>query len=126
MKQICVLLSAVFLVAGCVAPEPSRVQPAQESFQQHEGKTCNQMEQEHRLEVRRRKTLTDLQAKKVEEEDFAHAMVTVYVIPTFGLSFLAGITEFADGDYEEDLAQAKGRVVSLEEVMFINGCEVGS
>lgn len=112
MKQISVLLS-VFLVAGCFAPEPLRVQPTQKSFSQHDGKTCKQMEQEHRLELARRKALTDLQAKKVEDEGRAHAMVTIYAIPTLGLSALAGMVEFADGDYEEELAKSKGAVISL-------------
>lgn len=125
MKRVSVLLS-VFLVAGCVAPEPLRVQPAQESFSLHDGKTCKQMEQEYRLELARREVFTDLQEKKVEDEGRAHTMLAVYSIPTLGLSFLPGILEFVDGDYKDELAEAKGAVISLEEVMFRDGCEVGS
>ena len=125
MKQICVLLS-VFLVAGCVAPEPLRIKPTQESFHQHDGKTCEQMEKEYRLELVRREVFTDLQSKKVEDEDRASAMLAVYSIPTLGLSFLPGILEFADGDYKDELAKAKGAVISLEEVMFRDGCEISS
>ena len=121
MKQICVLLS-VFLVAGCVAPEPLRIKPTQESFHQHDGKTCEQMEKEYRLELVRREVFTDLQSKKVEDEDRASAMLAVYAIPTLGLSLL----EFADGDYKDELAKAKGAVISLEEVMFRDGCEISS
>ena len=123
MKRICLLLSAL-LVAGCVAPEPLRVQPTQESFRQHEGKTCEQMEKQYRLELARRKAFTELQAEKVADEGRASAMLAVYAIPTLGLSFLAGMLEFADGDYEDELAKSKGVVVSLEEVMFRDGCEI--
>ena len=51
-------------------------------------------------------------------------MLTVYAIPTLGLSFLVGMFEFADGDYDDELAASKGLVVSLEEVMFKDGCDV--
>ena len=122
MKRASVLLS-VFLVAGCVAPEPLKVEPTQVSYNQHDGKTCRQMEQEYRLERARRRVFTDLQAKKVADEGRASAMLAVYSIPTLGLSFLPGILEFADGDYKDELAKAKGTVISLEEVMFRDGCE---
>ena len=123
MKQICVLLS-VFLVVGCSSPEPLRVKPTQESFLQHRGKNCEQMEKEYRDELAKRRVFTELQAKKVEDESHAGIMLTAYAIPTLGLSFLVGMFEFADGDYRDELAKSKGSVVSLEEVMYKDGCEV--
>lgn len=123
MKQVCVLLF-VFLVAGCSSPEPLRVKPTEESFLQHKGKTCEQMEKEYRDAVARRRVFTELQSQKVEDESHAGSMLTVYAIPTLGLSFLVGMFEFADGDYDDELAASKGLVVSLEEVMFKDGCDV--
>lgn len=122
MKQICVLLSA-FLVLGC-STAPLEVRPAQVSYLQHKGKTCEQMEEEYRDAVARRKIFTELQAEKVEEENHAGSMLTVYAVPTLGLSFVAGMFEIADGDYREELAISKGSVLSLEEVMIRDGCNI--
>ena len=87
MKQICVLLS-VFLVVGCSSPEPLRVKPTQESFLQHRGKNCEQMEKEYRDELAKRRVFTELQAKKVEDESHAGIMLTAYAIPTSDFPFL--------------------------------------
>ena len=123
MKQICVLLSA-FLVLGC-SNAPLGVKPAQESYFQHQGKTCEQLKEEYQKAVARRKVLTELQAKKVQDESHAGSML-LYAVPTLGLSVLMGLFEFADNDYKEELAKAKGQVISLEEVMFRDGCEISS
>lgn len=123
MKQICVLLSA-FLILGC-SNSPLQVRPVKESYTQHEGKTCGQMEEEYRDAVARRKVLTELQTKKIQDESHAGGML-VYALPTLGLSVLMGMAEFVDSDYKKELAKSKGLVVSLEEVMFKNGCEVSS
>ena len=121
MKQICILLSA-FLVLGC-SNAPLGVQPVKESYRLHDGKTCGQLGEEYRDAVARRKVLTELQARKVQDESHAGSML-LYAVPTFGLSVLLGLAEFADNDYKDELAKSKGAVVSLEEVMFRDGCEI--
>ena len=123
MKQICILLSA-FLILGC-SNAPLGVEPVQESYRQHWGKTCGQLEEEYQAAVARRKVLTELQAKKVQDESQAGSML-LYAIPTLGLSVLMGLAEFADNDYKDELAKSKGMVISLEEVMFRDGCEISS
>ncbi|MCY4031373.1 MAG: hypothetical protein OXF05_04590 [Hyphomicrobiales bacterium] len=120
MKQVCILLSA-FLIAGC-SNAPSEIGTIQGSYAQHRGKTCEQMEEEYQHAIAKTEVLTDLQTKKVQDEHHAGSML-VYAVPSLGISVVMGLAEFADIDYKHELAKSKGLVVSLEEVMFKDGCE---